>query len=48
MMKPIDLQIQDTHVGEFDNYELVRNDIERITINNSAMVRIGNTSGENA
>ncbi len=43
MMKPIDLQIQDTHVGEFDNYELVRNDIEGTIVDNSTVVQIGNT-----
>jgi len=43
--EPFDLQIQDTHAREFGNYELVQNDIEEITVDNYAVVRIGNTSG---
>jgi hypothetical protein len=46
--EPFNLQIQDTYEREVDNDELVWNDIEGITVDNSAMVRIGNTSGENA
>ncbi len=41
--EPFDLQIQDTHAEEFDNYELVRNDIEGTIVDNSTVVQIGNT-----
>jgi hypothetical protein len=43
--EPFDLQIQDMHAEEIDNYELVRNDIEGTIVDNSTVVRIGNTSG---